>query len=95
MQYKEIQEKFNKVISYSQGIEDPKTDILFSRWLESKRDFIEAMDGKLIWECPNCHNRDRDKMNIARRVCGYISTNDFCQGRTQEIKERVVHLGNE
>ena len=45
MQYKEIQEKFNKVISYSQGIEDPKTDILFSRWLESKRDFIEAMDG--------------------------------------------------
>ena len=52
MQYKEIQEKFNKVISYSQGIEDPKTDNLFSRWLESKRDFIEAMDGRLIWEWP-------------------------------------------
>ena len=48
MQYKEIQEKFNKVISYSQGIEDPKTDNLFSRWLENKRDFIEAMDGKLL-----------------------------------------------
>ena len=52
MQYKEIQEKFNKVISYSQGIEDPKTDNLFSRWLENKRDFIEAMDGKRIWEWP-------------------------------------------
>ena len=56
---------------------------------------VEDENGKLIWECPNCHNKDRDKMNIARRVCGYISTNDFCQGRTQEIKERVVHLGNE
>ena len=56
---------------------------------------IEDENGKLVWECPNCHNKDRDKMNIARRVCGYISTNDFCQGRTQEIKERVVHLGNE
>lgn len=52
MQYKEIQEKFNKVISYSQGIKDPKTDALFSRWLESKRDFIEAMGGRLIWEWP-------------------------------------------
>ena len=56
---------------------------------------IEDENGKLVWECPNCHNKDRDKMNIARRVCGYISTNDFNQGRTQEIKERVVHLGNE
>lgn len=56
---------------------------------------VEDENGKLIWECPNCHNKDRDKMNIARRVCGYISTNDFNQGRTQEIKERVVHLGNE
>ena len=52
MQYKEIQEKFNKVISYSQGIEHPQTDNLFSRWLENKRDFIEAMDGRLIWEWP-------------------------------------------
>ena len=49
-------------------------------------------NGKLIWECPNCHNRNRDKMNIARRVCGYLSTNDFNAGRTQEIKERVLHL---
>lgn len=47
---------------------------------------------KLVWECPNCHNRDRNKMNIARRTCGYIGVNDFNQGRTQEIKERVLHL---
>lgn len=47
---------------------------------------------KLVWECPNCGNRDRNKMNIARRTCGYIGTNDFNQGRTQEIKERVLHL---
>ena len=51
-------------------------------------------DGKLIWECPNCGNRDQDKMNVARRVCGYISTHFFNQGRTQEIKERVLHLDN-
>jgi ribonucleoside-triphosphate reductase len=53
---------------------------------------IVDVDGKLIWECPKCGNRDNDKMNIARRVCGYISTNDFNQGRKQEIKERVLHL---
>jgi ribonucleoside-triphosphate reductase len=53
---------------------------------------IVEVDGKLIWECPKCGNRDNDKMNIARRVCGYISTNDFNQGRKQEIKERVLHL---
>ena len=47
---------------------------------------------KLVWECPNCGNRDRNKMNIARRTCGYIGVNDFNQGRTQEIKERVLHL---
>lgn len=52
-------------------------------------------DGKLIWECPNCGNRNRTKMNIARRTCGYIGVNDFNQGRTQEIKERYVHLGND
>ena len=56
---------------------------------------IEDEHGKLIWDCPNCHNQDQTKMNIARRVCGYISTNEFNQGRTQEIKERFVHLGNE
>ena len=54
-------------------------------------DIVE--DGtKLVWECPNCKNRDKNKMNIARRTCGYIGLNDFNQGRTQEIKERVLHI---
>lgn len=48
--------------------------------------------GELIWECPNCHNRDKDKMNVARRTCGYIGTNYWGKGRTQEIKERYVHM---
>ena len=50
--------------------------------------------GKLGWECPNCGNKDTTKMNVARRVCGYISTNFFNQGRTNEIRDRVVHLDN-
>lgn len=49
-------------------------------------------DKKLIWECPNCKNRDQSKMNVARRTCGYIGTQFWNQGRTQEIKERVLHL---
>ena len=49
-------------------------------------------DGKLVWECPNCGNRDQDKMNVARRSCGYIGTQFWNQGRTQEIEERVLHL---
>ena len=49
-------------------------------------------DGKLIWKCPNCGNTDQDKMNVARRTCGYIGTQYWNQGRTQEIKERVLHL---
>ena len=48
--------------------------------------------GKLVWECPNCGNRDQDKMNVARRTCGYIGTQFWNQGRTQEIKDRVLHL---
>lgn len=48
--------------------------------------------GKLIWECPNCHNRDQNKMSVARRTCGYIGTNFWNQGRTQEIQERVLHI---
>lgn len=48
--------------------------------------------GELIWECPNCHNKDKDKMNVARRTCGYIGTNYWGKGRTQEIKERYVHM---
>ena len=49
-------------------------------------------DGKLVWECPNCHNRDQSKMNVARRTCGYIGTQYWNQGRTQEIQDRVLHL---
>lgn len=49
-------------------------------------------DGELIWECPNCHNRNKDKMNVARRTCGYIGTNYWGKGRTQEIKERYAHM---
>ena len=55
-------------------------------------DIIEDKDGKLVWECPNCHNRDQSKMNVARRTCGYIGTQYWNQGRTQEIQERVLHL---
>ncbi len=53
---------------------------------------IKEEDGKLYWECPNCGNRDQNTMNVARRTCGYIGTQFWNQGRTQEIKERVLHL---
>ena len=53
---------------------------------------VEDSDGKLVWECPNCKNRDQAKMNVARRTCGYIGTQYWNQGRTQEIRERVLHL---
>ena len=55
---------------------------------------IEDESHKLIWECPNCKNHDQDKMNVARRTCGYIGSNWWNQGRTQEIKERYVHGDN-
>lgn len=53
---------------------------------------IKEHDGKLIWTCPQCGNTDQDTMNVARRTCGYIGTQFWNQGRTQEIKERVMHL---
>ncbi len=53
---------------------------------------IKDDDGKLVWECPNCKNRDQSKMNVARRTCGYIGTQYWNQGRTHEIKDRVLHL---
>ena len=53
---------------------------------------IKEDDGKLVWECPSCGNRDQNKMNVARRTCGYIGTQFWNQGRTMEIKERVLHL---
>jgi len=52
----------------------------------------EDEDGKLVWECPNCKNQDQNKLNVARRTCGYIGTQFWNQGRTQEIRERVLHL---
>jgi anaerobic ribonucleoside-triphosphate reductase len=51
-------------------------------------------DGKLVWECPKCGNRDQKRMNVARRTCGYIGTQFWNQGRTQEIRERVLHVSN-
>ena len=53
---------------------------------------VKDEDGKLVWECPCCKNRDQSQMNVARRTCGYIGTQYWNQGRTQEIKERVLHL---
>lgn len=59
---------------------------------EGEIKIVKDDSGKLIWECPNCKNRDQNKMNVARRTCGYIGTNYWNQGRTQEIAERVLHL---
>lgn len=55
---------------------------------------IKDNDGKLIWECPCCGNRDQNKMNVARRTCGYIGTQFWNQGRTEEIQDRVLHVSN-
>ena len=55
-------------------------------------EIVEDSDGKLVWQCPNCKNRDQSKMNVARRTCGYIGTQYWNQGRTSEIKDRVLHL---
>ena len=59
---------------------------------EGEIKIVKDDSGKLVWECPNCKNRDQNKMNVARRTCGYIGTNYWNQGRTQEIAERVLHL---
>lgn len=56
---------------------------------------IVEEDGKLIWECPNCGNREQSKMNVTRRTCGYLGSNFWNQGRTEEIKDRFVHLGSD
>lgn len=53
---------------------------------------IRGEKGQLYWECPNCGNTDKDTMNVARRTCGYIGTNFWNQGRTEEILDRVLHL---
>ena len=70
-----------------------KSDYCQCCGFEGEIKIVEDGNGKLVWECPKCGNRDKKKMNIPRRTCGYIGTNDWNQGRTQEIKERVVHLG--
>ena len=62
-----------------------------SRGYDGEIEIVED-DGKLVWECPVCHNRDQSKMNVARRTCGYIGTQYWNQGRTEEIKDRVLHL---
>lgn len=59
---------------------------------EGEIHIVSDEDGKLVWECPNCQNRNQDQMNVARRTCGYIGTQFWNQGRTQEIQERVLHL---
>ena len=62
--------------------------------LETKDSGEILIDDNLEWYCPNCGNRDHDKLNVARRTCGYIGTNFWNKGRTQEIKERVMHIDN-
>ena len=95
-----MQNNLDAVISVMQFIYD---NIMYAE-LNTKSDYcqecgfdgeiaiIDDGDGKLVWECPNCKNRDQSKLNVARRTCGYIGTQFWNQGRTQEIKERVLHL---
>ena len=59
---------------------------------EVSRESFAEEDGKLFWRCPRCGNTDQRKMNVARRTCGYIGTQYWNQGRTQEIRDRVLHL---
>ena len=59
---------------------------------EGEIQIVEDEDGKLVWECPQCGNRDENTMNVTRRTCGYLGENFWNQGRTQEIYDRVLHL---
>ena len=94
-----MQHNLEAVLSVMQFIYD---NIMYAE-LNTKSDYCQVCgydgeirivedDGKLVWECPNCGNRDQNKMNVARRTCGYIGTQFWNQGRTAEIKERVLHL---
>ena len=69
-----------------------KSDYCHECGFDGEIQIVSDADGKLVWECPRCGNRDQTKMNVARRTCGYIGTQFWNQGRTQEIKERVLHL---
>ena len=96
----DMQNNLDAVISVMKFIYD---NIMYAE-LNTKSDYCQVCgydgeieisendDGKLVWKCPNCGNTDQDKMNVARRTCGYIGTQFWNQGRTQEIKERVLHL---
>ena len=96
----DMQDNLDAVISVMQYIYE---NIMYAE-LNTKSDFCQECGytgevqivndehGKLVWECPNCGNRDENKLNVARRTCGYIGTQFWNQGRTQEIKERVLHL---
>ncbi len=94
-----MQDNIPAVLAVMQYIYD---NIMYAE-LNTKSDFCQVCgydgeigiveeDGKLLWECPHCHNREQSKMNVARRTCGYIGTQFWNQGRTQEIKDRVLHL---
>ena len=94
-----LQNNINAVITVLQFIYD---NIMYAE-LNTKSDYCQKCGfdgeiqivedgGKLVWECPNCHNRDQNTLNVARRTCGYIGTQFWNQGRTQEIKDRVLHL---
>ncbi|MBP3867287.1 MAG: anaerobic ribonucleoside-triphosphate reductase, partial [Eggerthellaceae bacterium] len=95
----DMQDNLQAVIRVMQYIYD---NIMYAE-LNTKSDYCQNCgydgeiqivedDGKLVWECPSCGNRDQDKMNVARRTCGYIGTQYWNQGRTEEIKDRVLHL---
>jgi ribonucleoside-triphosphate reductase len=69
-----------------------KSDFCHECGFDGEIEVVEGDEGKLVWRCPKCGNTNQDKMNVARRTCGYIGTQYWNQGRTQEIKERVLHL---
>ena len=69
-----------------------KSDYCQECGFDGEIQIVTSEDGKLEWECPHCGNRNQDTLNVARRTCGYIGTQFWNQGRTQEIKERVLHL---
>ncbi len=69
-----------------------KSDYCQACGFDGEIQIVTDPDGKLVWECPACHNRDQSRMNVARRTCGYIGSQYWNQGRTQEIKDRVLHL---
>ena len=83
-------EHINNKIMYAEL--NTKSDYCEECGFTGEIQIIEDAHKKLIWECPNCGNRNQNKMNVARRTCGYIGTNFWNQGRTQEIRERVLHL---